>query len=134
MFLAIDYGKKRIGLALGEKYPKPFLVLANNSLDEVIQKIEKVCQENQIDKIILGMPENRGRDSEDLMSDIEKFKLKLEASIGAEIIYEPEAYTSTEAEEFLKDHKKYDRDNKGAVDAMAATILLDQYINRQGEE
>ncbi len=134
MLLGIDYGKKRIGLALGEQYPKPFLVLENNSLDDTVIKISKICIKNQVTKIIIGMPENRGHGSESLISMIKKFASEISNKTGLEIIYEPEAYTSTEAEEFLKDHKKYDRDNKGAVDAMAATLLLEQYINKQGEE
>lgn len=134
MYLAIDYGKRRIGLALGERFPKPFLVLENNSLDEIVEKIKQICQENLVNKIVLGMPENRGQDSENLISEIKKLKSGLSKILSLEIIYEPEAYTSTEAEEFLKDHKKYDRDNKGTVDAMAATLLLEQYINKQGEE
>lgn len=134
MLLAIDYGKKRIGLALGEQYPKPFLVLENNSLDDTVIKISKICIENQVTKIIIGMPENRGHDSEYLISMIKKFASEISNKTDLKIIYEPEAYTSSEAESILKDHKKYDRDNKGAVDAMAATLLLEQYINKQGEE
>ena len=134
MFLGIDYGKKRIGLALGEKFPKPFLVLENNSLNEMVEKIAQVCSENQVDKIIVGMPENRGQNSEDLISDIKKFATELSNNVPLEIVYEPEAYTSTEAETLLKDHKKYDRNDKGKVDAMAATLLLEQYINKRGEE
>lgn len=134
MYLGIDYGKKRIGLALGEKYPKPFLVLDNVSLSEIVEKIERICQENQVDKIVLGMPENRGQDSEILISQIKDFAAELSNKISTEIVYEPEAYTSTEAEEFLKNHKQYNRHDRGAVDALAATLLLEQYINRQGEE
>lgn len=134
MYLAIDYGKRRIGLALGERFPKPFLVLENNSLDEIVEKIKQICQENLVNKIVLGMPENRGQDSENLISEIEKLKSELSKILSLEIVYEPEAYTSTESERFLKDRKKYNRNDKGAVDAMAATLLLEQYINKQGEE
>lgn len=133
MFLGIDYGKKRIGLALGEKYPKPFLVLENNSLDETVIQISKICLENQVKKIVIGMPENRGQDSEDLISMIKKFAADLSSKTDLEIDYEPEAYTSAEAENVLKNHNKYDRNNKGAVDAMAATLLLEQYINKLNE-
>jgi len=134
MLLGIDYGKKRIGLALGEKYPKPFLVLDNTSLNEISERIAKICLENQIEKIVMGMPENRGQSSEEVISQIKKLSSRLFEITNLKVVYEPEAYTSTQAESFLKDHHKYDRNNKGNIDAMAATLLLDQHINQKGEE
>lgn len=132
MYLGIDYGKKRIGLALGEKFPKPFLVLQNFGPEENVQKIADICESYEVKKIIIGMPEDRGGDSQKLIAEIHEFASDLSSLTSyAEMIFEPEAYTSTEAEEFLKDHKKYDRNDKGKVDALAATILLEQYINEQ---
>lgn len=133
MYLGIDYGKQRIGLALGKRFPKPFLVLENKSLDEIVEKIANICEENQISKIIFGIPENRDRNSQDLISEIKRIASELTKKISAEIIYEQESYTSTEAESLLKDHKKYDRTDKGKVDAMAATLILEQYIENRGE-
>jgi len=134
MYLGIDYGKKRIGLAIGLIFPKPFLVLENNSKDESAKKIVQICREYNVNKIVIGMPENRGKDSEDLILEIKEFASKITHGQNLDIVYEPEAYTSVEAESFLKDHKKYDRADKGKVDAMAATLLLEQYINKMGEE
>ena len=132
MYLGIDYGKKRIGLALGEQYPKPLLVLDNFGREENVQKIADICESHEVKKIIIGMPEDRGSDSQKLIVEINEFASDLSSLTSfAEMIFEPEAYTSTEAEELLKDHKKYDRNDKGKVDAMAATLLLEQYINRQ---
>jgi len=131
MLLGIDYGKKRIGLALGEKFPKPFLVLDNDSCNAVVEKIKNICTENQVEKIIVGMPEDRGPDSKNIIAEIEKLTAKLKETVSIDIVYEPEPYTSVEAESFLKDHKKYDRNDKGKVDALAAALLLEQYINKK---
>lgn len=121
-------------MALGAKYPKPFLVLENNSLDKISENIAKICSENQISKIIVGLPEDRGEESRELISQIKRMAARLTEMISLEIIYEPEAYTSSDAERYLKDHKKYDRNDKGQVDALAATLILEQYIEREGEE
>lgn len=131
MLLGVDYGKKRIGLALGEKYPKPFLILENFGTENNAQAIKEICNRHEVKKIIIGMPEDRGADSQELIVQIHQLADDLSFNTSAEVLFEPEAYTSVEAEKYLKDHKKYDRNNKGMVDAISATILLEQYINEQ---
>lgn len=130
MFLGIDYGKKRIGLALGQKVPKPFLTIENLDQDKVIEQIKDICDQNEVKKIIIGLPEEIDQNSVDLKAEIKKFGANVKKLTGGEVIFEPEAYTSVEAEERLKQSNQYDRMDRGRVDRESAVLLLEQYINK----
>ena len=59
MFLGIDYGEKRIGLATGDletKIASPFLIVENDKRESVLKKIKDICEENEIEKIIISEP------------------------------------------------------------------------------
>ena len=129
MYLGIDYGKKRIGLALGVSIPKPFLTIENLDQNKVINQIKNICDQNEVEKIIIGLPEEIDQNSVDLKAEIKEFGTKVEKLIAKEVIFEPEAYTSVEAEERLKQSNQYDRIDKGRIDRESAALLLEQYIN-----
>lgn len=133
MFLGIDYGKKRIGLALGISIPKPLLTIENSDQNKVIEQIKEICDQNEVEKIIIGLPEEIDQNSIDLKAEIREFGAKIEKLTTKEVIFEPEAYTSVEAEERLKESKKYDRNDKGVVDRESASLLLEQYINHNNK-
>jgi putative Holliday junction resolvase len=134
MYLAIDYGEKRIGLAIGMMIPKPFSVIENKGLDFVLENISSICIEEKITKIIIGIPEYDDGGESKLFNEIKSLGRSLAESCGAEIIYEPENFTSHEAERILKQKGTDFRLDKGKVDEMAATLLLEQYIERENNE
>lgn len=126
--LAIDYGKKRIGLAVGSVIPKGIGVLDGaKPLEQIIEGIQKLIAEHEVEKIVLGMPYRSQGEKGTLAGEIEDFGKKLSEMTGLTIDYEPEEFTSVEAAQTLKDfgQKNYD---KGKIDEIAAVILLEQYI------
>ena len=56
MFLAIDYGRKRIGLAIGEMFPRGMGVVDGSDQEKAIDKIAFLVKENRVQAIVLGMP------------------------------------------------------------------------------
>ena len=130
MLLGIDFGKKRIGLALGEVIPRGIGVLdGTKPQSEIIEEISKICQENGIEKIVIGLPILGSGDEGNLASSIKEFGEKLGDATSALVLYEEEQYTSAEAERILVEGGvKYDR-KEGKVDEMAAILILEQYIN-----
>lgn len=134
MYLAIDYGEKRIGLAIGTVFPKPFLVVENTGRDEVVTKISDICIEEKVVKIVIGIPEYDDGGESKLFNEIKTLGRLLKERTGAEIIYEPENFTSHEAERILGEKGIDFRNDKGKVDELAATLLLEQYIEREKNE
>ncbi len=128
--MALDIGTKRIGIALSDY----LLMLANGHSyiqrqpeNVAIETILKIAKENNVKKIVIGIPYNmdgtqgaQAQDCKDFASKINDF----------EIIYEDERLTSDTAEENLRAKKIDFRKDKGLVDIESACIILEQYLTR----
>lgn len=129
--LAIDYGLKRVGLAVTD----PLQMIAN-SLDtvathEALTYISNYVGREKVDKFVVGLPKQMNGTNSDSMQYIEPFVKKLrEAFPTIELIYVDERFTSVLAHKTMLDGglKKKDRQNKGLVDRIAATIILQTYM------
>ena len=130
MLLGIDFGKKRIGLALGEVIPKGMGIIdGTKSRQYIVDEIAKICHENNVEKIIIGLPFLGSGDEGFLAADAKSFATDLISKVDLPVIFEEEQYTSSEAERILTEGGvKYDRKD-GKVDEMAAVLILEQYIN-----
>lgn len=123
-YLGIDYGSKRIGLALSDESGKvafPHVILENNA--NLLEKIAKICEEKRVEKIVLGESLNLKREANLIMAEINKFKEKLTRVIGLEIILEPEWFTSALA-------SRSAANKKAKVDDSAAALILQTYLDR----
>jgi len=134
MFLGIDYGKKRIGLAVGSKFPRGIGVLDGDRNEHlIVTDIAEICHEEDVEKIIIGFPERHQGEAGTLANEIKQFAQAIHNKTNLPIVFEPEAFTSTEAEEFLKTHTKQPGD-KDKVDELAAVLILEQYIYKISEK
>lgn len=131
MYLGIDYGKKRIGLALGQMLPNGVGVLdGTKKMEETIASISLICRENDVDKIVIGMPILPSGDKTELSFEVEKFGLQLTKATKIPVVFEEEQFTSTEAEDILRRSGHVINKKTGSIDEMAAVLILEQYINR----
>ena len=123
--LGIDYGTKRIGLALSDKSAKfafPHSVIKFTTSQVVNLKIKEICGENDVSKIILGRPIGYKGDANKILKEIEKFKLGLEKETKLSVIYENEVLTTQQAKRFQGGIEK--------IDASAAALILQSYLDR----
>lgn len=129
--MALDIGTKRIGIALSDY----LLMLANGHSyinrhpeNNAVENILKIAKENNVKKIIAGIPFNMDGTEGSQAQDCKNFASKLQ---GYEIIYEDERLTSDTAEENLRAKKIDFRKDKGLVDIESACIILEQYLSRK---
>ncbi len=129
--MGLDIGTKRIGIALSDY----LLMLASGHSyiqrqpeSDAIATIYKIAKENNVKKIVVGIPYNMDGTQGAQAEDCKNFAAKLS---GYDIIYEDERLTSDLAEENLKQKKINFRKNKGLVDIESACIILEQYLNRK---
>ena len=128
--MALDVGTKRIGIALSDY----LLMLANvhsyiarEPEDKAIEAIYKIAKENNVKKIVVGLPLNMDGTKGFQAEDCEKFVTKIK---NYDIIFEDERLTSDTAEENLRNKKIDFRKDKGLVDIESACIILEQYLSR----
>ncbi|MDR3609026.1 MAG: Holliday junction resolvase RuvX [Ignavibacteriaceae bacterium] len=130
--LAIDYGAKRIGLALSD----PLLIFAYNyktilNDDKLWNNLDQVIKERQVVKIILGIPYQLNGNLSSNAPAILKFKELLFKRYALDIIEWDESNSSQKAKEIIiqtvSGRKK--RRDKGLIDMGSASIILQEYLN-----
>ncbi len=119
--LSIDYGLKRVGLAITDQKQKivfPHSTLIHNKF--IIEEIKKLCQREEVEKIIVGLPVGlNSRESEQTVIT-KKFITLLKENINIPVIEEDERLSSQMAERFSNKSK----------DEISAMIILESYLQR----
>lgn len=129
--LAIDYGRKRCGLAVSDPLQIIATGLTTVETDQLIYFIKKYINTEPVSTIILGKPLRLDGTENDLMPKVEKCYRQLNQLFAPINIYwVDERFTSKMATQAIIDSglKKKDRQNKALVDEVSATILLQGYM------
>lgn len=134
--LSIDYGKKRTGLAVTD----PLQIIANGlatvSTSELFDYLKKYTSQEQVERIVIGRPtQPNGQPSENLVR-VEQFVNRWRNAMPEiPIEYYDERFTSVLAHQAILDSgigKKARRENKGLVDEISATIILQDWMRANG--
>jgi putative holliday junction resolvase len=131
--LAIDFGLKRVGLALSDPlkiFSYPFMTIIYNT--DFIHNLLAVVKENKVTKIILGYPVTSRGDKTPLSDQITKLKKEIEDKVKVEVILWDERFTSEMAKQRVLESvtKKSKRRDKGLLDQNSAAIMLQEYLNK----
>lgn len=121
-YLGIDFGEKRVGVAVSDedgKFAFPVEVLPNNK--GLVRAIMDLCMQNKVELIVMGESKNFHGQLNPIMWKVETFKKQLEA-IGFKVVFEPEFMTSIQASQITGENDM--------LDASAAAIILQAYLNR----
>ncbi len=129
--IAVDYGSKRIGIAVSDPlrlFPSKTFTLNNDK--NYLSELLKIISENEADTIILGYPENSGKSTNKFTEKILKLKDELQLKSHIRVELWDEQLTSKMAEERIITSvtKKSKRQNKSLVDEQAAAIILEEYL------
>ena len=129
--VALDYGKKRTGLAVSDPLKLIAGGLTTLTSNETIDFLKKYVAENEIDSFILGDPRQMDYKPSENRERVLKFKKKLQQTFpNIEIQMIDERFTSYLAHQAMIQGglKKKDRQNKALVDKLSATILLQSFL------
>ncbi len=129
--LAIDPGGRRVGLALSDPLriiasPYDTLLIKNN--EDAIKQIRGVIEQEQVTEVVVGIPLRPGAEKSEQAKRVEAFIEQLKTAVELPVMTMDESYSSVEAEESLHRMGKKVGDDKGAVDRIAAAIILKQYL------
>ena len=125
--LALDVGTVRIGVALADtvaRLPRPLLTLPND--DHFMTRLHQIIIDEAVSALVIGLPRSLNGNDTDQTRLVREFVDSWQASVNLPINYQDEALSSARAkEELLARGKPY---QKGDVDALAATFILDDYF------
>lgn len=131
--VSLDLGLRRIGVALSDgNVVASQPIIDSYNREESIQKILKICREEQIEKIILGLPTSHPSvDKGEAEDMVRSFALELNKLIPIPIEFVDETLTSKEAERMLSELKIDPKSEKykQEIDRISAKLILEQYIN-----
>ncbi len=125
--LGIDFGEKRVGLAVsdpGAQYALPLTTLERKNDRSLARAIHRLATEHGVTRLVLGEPLNLDGSRGTAAERIRRFGDRLERTTGLPVQYIDEALTSVEAEERLRALGIEPRKAPERVDALAAQILL----------
>lgn len=129
--LALDYGTKRIGVALSDELgwtAQPLETLNRRTLDRDIAHIASLVGTHEVGQVLLGFPiQLDGREGPAIQA-MHEFRIRLEAGVPVPVVLWDERLTTKSAEDFLIAADVSRKKRKGVVDRIAASILLQSYL------
>lgn len=132
--VAIDYGKKRTGIAVTDPSKIIATPLDTISTRELMVFLKKYHQQEEIDAIVVGMPKNLQNNDTDSTPYVRAFINLLEKELpGIPVHQVDERFTSKMAFQSMIDGgmKKSERRKKGNVDKLSATLILQSFLQSQ---
>lgn len=137
--LAIDLGTKRIGLAMsdeGGRFATPHDVLFVNGADQALAPIAEIIRKESVERVVLGLPINMDDSIGPQAKSVIAWGDQLKTLAHVDVIYVDERLSSFDAEQKLNDAKRQGakmtrKDKKHALDALAAALFLQAYLDGQ---
>ena len=129
--LAIDYGEKRIGLAISDPLgftAQGLKTMLNGGKRQVLADLSKVCKENQVDEIVFGLPINMNGSRGPKAEQVLKLIPLVEKEIGLPVKTWDERLTSREAGRLMIEEGLSRERQRQNSDRLAATLILQNYL------
>lgn len=125
--LSLDIGERRIGVALADfSAPFPAPVTTLEAGDSLVADLESLLKKHHVKAVVIGLPRNQSGERTKQTDRVEKIVSLLGIPESIPIYWQDESLTSVKAEKELESRKKpY---TKAAVDALAATYILEDFI------
>ena len=129
--LALDFGSKRIGLALSDPegiIASPQGVLKRGKLEDDLTSLADMVKKQQVAQIVIGLPVHMNGSQGKGVSAVKRFAEVLQSRVTVPIDFFDERLTSVEASRALRESGYKGKKNADKVDSVAAAILLRAYL------
>src|SRR3989454_11008344 len=148
--LAVDYGRARIGLAIADaetRMAQPLSTMERVNRNEDMRRLRELVREQGVKQIVVGLPLRLDGSRGEMAEEVERFAQRVRKQIGVPVEMVDERLTSWEAERLMEEIQgRFIRDKKltgnkkskniqakMTVDAVAAAVILKEYLDRQGQ-
>ena len=131
--LGIDYGEKRIGLAISDEdkkfsFIRPFLNRQPET--ELLSKLKLLCQTERVDKIILGLPLDQAGQIGAAAAIVKEFGDILKKHLGVPLEYEDERFSTVMADEQYRQGGLSSKESRRNIDSRSAQLILQTYLDK----
>ena len=133
--MGVDYGDARTGIAISDlmcTIVGSTCVVPSRNTEKAIVDIVKLCKDNMVGEIVVGLPKNMDG-TEGVRAELcREFAEKLKEATGLKVTMWDERRTTVEAHNILSQHNYHGKKRKDTVDAVAASLILEGYLNFRG--
>lgn len=135
-YLGLDLGSRTLGIATSDKSgmiaTSYKIIRHNEEYDKLIDEVCKIVEIENIESIVLGFPKNMNNTIGPKGKLSIEFKEKLEKKLNIPIYLQDERLTTKQAEDVLIANNTSRKKRKKVIDALAATIILQSFLDRSG--
>jgi putative Holliday junction resolvase len=132
--IALDYGNRRIGVAISDPSQMialPLETLEHKNLISTVQRLAGLIQDYHVDKIVLGYPLSLRGGKTAYTRKVEHFGKKIEVNLGLPVIFWDERFSSVQAQRAMVAMNEKPSRNKAKIDQLAAVLILQNYLESQ---
>ena len=132
IIMSVDLGKARTGLAVCDKtefLASPYTVIFEKSPKMLPQRVAEAVKEVKAELVVVGLPKNMDGTEGESAQNARAFAATLTELTGVQTVMQDERGTTITAHNFLNDTNTRGKKRKNAVDAVAATIILQDFLD-----
>jgi putative Holliday junction resolvase len=129
--LAIDYGRRRIGLALSDELrltAQPLATLARTNRRNDLRRLREIVREHKVRAIVVGHPVHLNGSAGEMAEEAAKFAARIRKELGLPVELMDERLSSWEAEQLSASPARDKK--KSSLDHLAAAVILRDYLER----
>lgn len=130
--LGIDFGERRVGLAISDELrltAQPLATLEGRPQTELLRELAKLVESECVERIIVGMPISLSGEKGQAAQRVEEFVEKLRATVGVPVETLDERMTTRIAEKALRETDVRGRRARKVIDRVAAALILESYLS-----
>ena len=134
IILGIDLGKARTGVAIcdkGELLASPLTVVTEYHREQLVEKLAVLAKENKAELLAVGLPRNMDGSEGESAQNAREIGALLEAAAGLPVEFVDERGTTITAHGYLNETNTRGKKRKAVVDAVAATVILEDCLRRR---
>ena len=132
IIMSVDYGDKRTGIAICDKLEmlaSPVCVIAEWNQDSLAKKIIDIANEKKAEQIVVGLPKNMDGSMGFRSEACQALGALLQSLTEIPVVYWDERLTTVSAHRILSENNVRGKKRKNVVDAVAADIILQDYVD-----
>lgn len=132
--LGIDYGKRRIGLAISDPLgiiAQSLPTLTIKETTDLLSEIEILVKEKEVSTVVLGLPKNMNGTLGEQGKKVQEFGEELSQKINIKIEFWDERLSSVESQKVLREEKRKIKHKKELVDKISASLILQGYLDKR---
>lgn len=129
--LAIDYGRKRIGLAVCDGLgltTRPLAAVDGENPERALAELEAHCREEEVEVLLIGLPLRMDGSEGEAVAEVRRFAERLRERVGLPVQEQDERLTSRHAHAVLKSAGVKHKQRRSKVDSSAALLLLQSFL------